>query len=121
MVHITPETVERFKKMFKREYGVEYSDNEAWEATHNLLGTFDWLLKQNMKQNPQNYKKTNSEKQGGVKKPLFTDESIKALSELGDVLRRIHNRLISEGYEIKDGCISRGVNVQKKSDKIISE
>ncbi len=39
MVHITPDTVERFKKMFEN-YGVEYSDKEAWEATYNLLGAF---------------------------------------------------------------------------------
>jgi len=64
MVHINPETVEKFKQMFKREYEVEYSDKEAWEATHNLLGAFDWLLKQDMKQHPENYKKQNSEKQG---------------------------------------------------------
>lgn len=57
MVHITPQTVKGFKKMFKDEYGIEYSDQEAWEATHNLLGVFDWLLKQDMKQNPHLYKK----------------------------------------------------------------
>lgn len=107
MVHISPETVASFKKMFKEQYGVEYSDSEAWEATHNLLGAFDWLLKQDMKQNPHLYKKTNSDEQGGVKKLALTDESIKAISELGDVLRGIHNRLISEGYEIKDGHISK--------------
>jgi len=44
MVHITPQTVESFKKMFKKEYGVDYSDTEAWEATHNLLGAFELLL-----------------------------------------------------------------------------
>jgi hypothetical protein len=53
--------------MFKEKYGVEYSDSEAWEATHNLLGAFDWLLKQDMKQNPHLYKKTNSDEKGGVK------------------------------------------------------
>ncbi len=58
MVHITPETVENFKQMFKKEYGVEYSDQEAWEATHNLLGAFEWLLEQDKKQHPENYKKT---------------------------------------------------------------
>lgn len=57
MVNITPETVERFKKMFKREYGAEYTDEEAWEATNNLLGAFDWLLKEDQKQHPDNYKK----------------------------------------------------------------
>jgi len=107
MVHITPETVASFKKMFKEKYGVEYSDSEAWEATHNLLAALDWLLKQNTKQNPHLYKKTNSDEQGGVKKPALTDESIKAISELGDVLRGIHNRLISEGYEIKEGRITK--------------
>ncbi len=105
MVHISPETVASFKKMFKERYGVEYSDQEAWEATHNLLGAFDWLLKQDMKQNPHLYKKTNSDEQGGVKKTSLTYENIKALSELGDVLRGIHNRLVSEGYEIKEGQI----------------
>ncbi len=107
MVHISPETVSNFKKMFKEKYGVEYSDSEAWEATHNLLGAFDWLLKQDMKQNSHLYKKINSDESSGVKKPALTDESIKALSELGDVLRGIHNRLISEGYEIKDGSITK--------------
>jgi hypothetical protein len=66
MVYVSPETVAKFKKMFKEKYGVEYSDNEAREATHNLLGAFDWLLKQDMKQNPHLYKKTNSDEQGGV-------------------------------------------------------
>ena len=107
MVHITPETVANFKKMFKERYDVEYSDAKAWDATHNLLGAFDWLLKQDMKQNPHLCKKTNSDEQGGVKKPALTDESIKAISELGDVLRGIHNRLISEGYEIKEGHITK--------------
>jgi hypothetical protein len=57
MVHIAPETVQNFKQMFKKEYGVEYSDSEAWEATHNLLNVFDWLLKEDRKQHPENYKK----------------------------------------------------------------
>jgi hypothetical protein len=50
MVHITPETVEKFKQIFKDNYGVEYSDQEAWEATHNLLGVFEWLLEEDRKQ-----------------------------------------------------------------------
>ena len=57
MVHIAPETVESFKKMFKEQYGVEYSDSEAWEATHNLLGVFDLLLKEDRRQHPENYKR----------------------------------------------------------------
>ncbi len=69
--HISPETVAGFKKMFKEEYGADYSDKEAWEATHNLLGAFDWLLKQDMKQHPENYKKQNSESEGGVKQSIL--------------------------------------------------
>mgnify|MGYP001292093670 CR=1 FL=1 len=57
MVHISPETVEKFKEMFKKEYGVDYSDQEAWEATHNLIGAFDLLLQMDRKQHPENYKK----------------------------------------------------------------
>lgn len=76
MVHIAPESVEHFKKMFKEKYGVEYSDSEAWEATHNLLGAFDWLLKQDMKQNPHLYKKTNSDEQGGVNMQTKSDKII---------------------------------------------
>lgn len=47
--------------MIKKEYGVEYSDQEVWEATHNLLGAFEWLLEQDRKQHPENYKKLDIE------------------------------------------------------------
>lgn len=67
MVYISAETVQKFKELFKKEYGVDYTDEEAYEASHNLIGVFDWLLKQDMKQNPHLYKKTNSDEQGGVK------------------------------------------------------
>lgn len=76
MVHISPETVAKFKKMFKEEYGADYSDAEAWEATHNLLGAFDWLLKQDMKQNPHLYKKINSDEKGGVNMHSKSDKLI---------------------------------------------
>ena len=33
----------------------------------------------------------------------FSDETINSLIRLGDVLRKIHDRLISEGYSIVDG------------------
>ncbi len=64
MVHITPETVESFKQMFKKQYGVEYSDKEVWEATHNLIGAFEWLLKEDRKQHPENYQKSLPENSG---------------------------------------------------------
>lgn len=61
MVYISPETVANFKAMFKKEYGVEYSDEDAWEATHNLLSFFELLMKID-----QRIRRQNSEKQGGV-------------------------------------------------------
>lgn len=33
--------------------------------------------------------------------PLFSDETIEALKEFGEVLQRIHNRLIKEGKTIE--------------------
>jgi len=35
----------------------------------------------------------------------FTQETIDSLKDLGDTLKRIHQRLILEGYTIKDGQI----------------
>ncbi len=35
----------------------------------------------------------------------LSKETIDSLEELGDVLKSIHNRMISEGYEIKNGHI----------------
>lgn len=43
------------------------------------------------------------------KAEIFSNETIGSLVELGEVLRRIHNRLITEGYEIKDGCIVKKI------------
>ena len=37
----------------------------------------------------------------------FDDDTIMTLSDLGDVLRRIHNRMESEGYEIVDGQVKK--------------
>jgi hypothetical protein len=45
MVDISLETVVEFRKVLKEECWADYSNAEAWEATHNLLGAFDWLLK----------------------------------------------------------------------------
>jgi hypothetical protein len=51
-------------------------------------------------------KKTTNEKVPAepVHQPL-SQETVRALQELGDVYRQIHRRLISEGYVIKDGKI----------------
>lgn len=37
----------------------------------------------------------------------FSEETIESLQELGEVLRAIHNRLISEGFTIRNGKISK--------------
>ena len=36
-------------------------------------------------------------------KEKFSEEAIKNITSLGDVLRRIHNRLDKEGYFLSDG------------------
>jgi hypothetical protein len=39
--------------------------------------------------------------------PILSIDTLKALEELGDVLRGIHKRMISEGYELIDGVIRK--------------
>lgn len=50
------------------------------------------------------------------KEDIFTDEQIKDFVELGEVLRRIRNRLISEGWTIKDSVFTSpdGVSYTKE-------
>jgi len=50
-------------------------------------------------------------------KRIFTDEGIKNISRFQDVLKRIHIRLISEGYVIKDGKIEKPKVALDKSQK----
>lgn len=38
------ESVARFQKIFKKNYGVDYSYEEALEARHNLYGFFTTLI-----------------------------------------------------------------------------
>ena len=40
----------------------------------------------------------------------FTYETIDSLTELGEVLKQIRKRLLSEGYEIVDGKISKKID-----------
>lgn len=42
------------------------------------------------------------------------DESIKSLIELGEVLQKIHNRMVYEGYELNNGIIQ--VNPRKSNE-----
>ena len=37
----------------------------------------------------------------------FTSETLEALGELGGVLKKIHNRLISEGYTVVNGELKK--------------
>lgn len=39
--------------------------------------------------------------------PTLSKDTLSALEELGDILRGIHKRMISEGYEIVDGRIQK--------------
>ena len=55
MVQLSKETILKWQKLFKEEYGKDFSYEEAYEAAYNLLGFFDLLLKIDMRENPQNY------------------------------------------------------------------
>ena len=37
----------------------------------------------------------------------LSKETLVAIGELGEILKNIHARLVSEGYEITDGCIRK--------------
>lgn len=41
---ISQKHLEKFKELFKRKYGVEYSDDEAKEAVQNLVSYFELLI-----------------------------------------------------------------------------
>jgi hypothetical protein len=49
---------------------------------------------------------------------VLSKDTLKALEELGDVLRGIHKRMVFEGYEIVDGnirkAVPQNVNVYEK-------
>jgi len=54
---------------------------------------------------------------------IFTEEGIKNISHFQDTLKRIHIRLISEGYTIKDGKIEKpkvGLDKSTKSGNVSS-
>jgi hypothetical protein len=42
-----------------------------------------------------------------VSERRFSDDTVESLHELGEVLMRIHKRLVSEGYTIGNGKISK--------------
>lgn len=55
-MQIPEETIKRFQKIFEKDYGRKLSKKETSEATHNLLGFFNLLLKIDRRVNPQRYK-----------------------------------------------------------------
>ena len=57
MVQLSKERILEWQKIFKEKWGVEYTFAEATEATSNLVGFFDLLLKIDTRENPQNYTK----------------------------------------------------------------
>ena len=40
-------------------------------------------------------------------KGIFSHDTLESICELGNVLKKIHERLITEGYTITDGKISK--------------
>lgn len=44
-IQLPEEKIAEFKKIFKKENGVEYTDEEAYDAAQNLIGFFDFLLR----------------------------------------------------------------------------
>jgi len=55
-MQISEETVKRFQEIFEKDYGRKLSEQETFEASYNLLGFFDLLLKIDRRVNPQRYK-----------------------------------------------------------------
>lgn len=54
------------------------------------------------------------------KEKKLPSQTIKGLIGLGEILRKIHNRIISEGYVMKDGKLinPEGEIIYLKSNKI---
>jgi len=53
---LSEERIEKFRKMFKKDYGKKLTKIEVSEAAYNLLGFFDLLLKIDIRVNPQRYR-----------------------------------------------------------------
>jgi len=57
MSQLSKERILEWQKILKEDYDREISFAEATEAANNLVGFFSLLLKIDMRENPQNYKK----------------------------------------------------------------
>lgn len=52
----------------------------------------------------------------GEKKRNFSDQTLASLRELGSILERIHIRLVSEGYTIKNGKIFKETDLVTQNE-----
>lgn len=99
------------KKKDKSEIKVTYhyvepkTEEERAEQERNIEAVFNIIFEETVKSegwqqylaDKRNMKEDNH---------TFTDEEISSFAELGGVLRSIHNRLVSEGWIIKDGVFT---------------
>jgi hypothetical protein len=50
------------------------------------------------------------------KENLLSDESVEALCNLGDILHSIHQDMVAQGYEIKDGKAVKKLDAKPKEE-----
>lgn len=70
---LSDKSVQKFKEVFKKEYGKEYTDAEAREAAENLVGFFDLLIKVDRRNKEENLK-NNKPKKTYKGNPVMIDE-----------------------------------------------
>jgi len=70
---ISPKHIEEFKKLMKKEYGVEYTNAEAHEAATNLVGFFEVLMKMDYEQKQK--ERADKELSGDTKKRRMENAS----------------------------------------------
>ena len=62
MIEMTDEEVREFKRSYKKQYGVNYTDEQVRKANHNLVGFFQLFIDIDCPN-----QKKNSEMQGGAR------------------------------------------------------
>lgn len=55
---LSQKLIDEFKQLFKKKYGVNYTDEEAREAANNLVGFFEILLKIDARNKQKDHEKT---------------------------------------------------------------
>ena len=61
MPDFTKEEVLKWKKIFEKDHGREFTYREAYEAAFNWIGFWDLIVKEYIRQNPGEYKKLKKE------------------------------------------------------------